>query len=431
MPLQNLLMVVTNYPNSGHPYSGAFNERCARALKSLGYGVDVLALRPYVPEVIARWNPRWRAYRQIAEHETRDGIAIYRPAYVQLPLLGGALRPDFGAYLNAIRFLRRRHEAKPFDAIVAFNLIGAGGLAWRLARRLQIPAAGWALGNEVRVPVRSAHGRAVRTALRRLDLVFYQSAELRACARVLCGAAPNNFAPESHVVLAHGIESPPALPADDRRELRMKLKIGPEQCLVLFVGRLVKAKGVFELMDAIDLARRERPDIVCVMVGAQTGFDDAEELRRRLRDLPDLARHVQILPACAPDAVWRYLNAADLFGFPSHSEGMPNSLLEAMAMGLPAVAYGIPPVRELDGGAGVLEIVPLRDVAALARVLVELASSPERRKNLGEKGKARVRDHYRVKTNVAEGMRRLSALAKRAPDSVSVPATAVTKVRPM
>src|SRR5688572_9484744 len=128
MSLQKLLMVVTNYPNSGHPYSGAFNERSARTLKSLGYQVEVVAPRPYVPGLVARWNPRWTAYRQIAEHETRDGIAIYRPAYVQLPLMGGALRPDLSAYLNAVRFLRRRHREKPFDAIVAFNLIGAGGL---------------------------------------------------------------------------------------------------------------------------------------------------------------------------------------------------------------------------------------------------------------------------------------------------------------
>jgi glycosyltransferase involved in cell wall biosynthesis len=96
------------------------------------------------------------------------------------------------------------------------------------------------------------------------------------------------------------------------------------------------------------------------------------------------------------------------------------------------VAYEIPPVRELDGGAGVLEIVSLRDVAALARALIELASSPERRKRLGEKGKARVLDRYRVRTNLAEAMRRLGAVVERAPDSVSVPAAApVTKVRPM
>jgi hypothetical protein len=64
--------------------------------------------------------------------------------------------------------------------------------------------------------------------------------------------------------------------------------------------------------------------------------------------------------------------------------------------------------------------------------LIELASSPERRKRLGAKGKARVLDRYRVKTNLAEAMRRLGAVVEGAADAVSLPATApVTKVRPM
>jgi teichuronic acid biosynthesis glycosyltransferase TuaC len=424
MALRNLLMVVTNYPNAGHPYSGAFNERSARALKNLGYEVEVLAPRPYVPRAVARWNARWRAYHRVAEQEIRNGIEIFRPPYLQVPLLGGALRQDFSAYLSALWSLRRRHEGKPFDAVLGFNLIGAGGLAWRLGRRLRIPAAGWALGNEVRVSTRSAHGRAVRETLQRLDLVLYQSAELRACAELLSGPPANKLSPDRHVVLPHGIGSPPALSVEDRRVVRAKLNINPEQCLVLFVGRIVKAKGVFELIEAVALARRKRPDIVCVMVGALPGFDDAEELRRRSCGMPDLVRHVQILPGCAPDQVWRYLAAADLFAFPSHSEGMPNSLLEAMAVGVPAVAYAIPPIIEIDRGLGVLQIVPVRDVAALARALIELASSTERRRAIGEKGKAHVLGHYQSQTSMAEAMRRLSLVAERAAKRASWGTTA-------
>src|SRR5918996_292755 len=424
MALRNLLMVVTNYPNAGHPYSGAFNERSALSLKNLGYEVEVLAPRPYVPRAIARWNSRWGAYHRIPDQEMRDGIQVFRPAYLQVPLLGGALQPDFSAYLNAFRPLHRRHQAKPFDAVLGFNLIGAGGLAWRLGRRLRIPAAGWALGNEVRVSTHSAHGRAVRETLQRLDLVLYQSAELRACAELLCGPPASKLSPDRHVVLPHGIGSPPALSAEDRRALRAKLNINPGQCLVLFVGRIVKAKGVFELIEAVALARRKRPDIVCVLVGALPGFDDAEELRRRSCEMPDFVRHVQILPGCAPGEVWRYLAAADLFAFPSHSEGMPNSLLEAMAAGVPAVAYAIPPIIENYRGACGLQIVPVRDVAALARALLELASSTERRRAIGEKGKAHVVCHYQSQTNMAEAMHRLNLVAERVAKTASLHAAA-------
>lgn len=421
----NLLIVVTNYPHAGHPSSGAFNERSVCALQELGHRVEVLAPRPYVPRRLAACHPRWRAYNQIVEHETRHAIPIYRPAYVQLPGMGAVLRPDQCAYLSCARRLSERHKVEPYDAILAFNLIGAGGLAWRLARRLGIPAAGWATGNDVRVPANSAHGRAVRIALQCLDLKFYQSAELLEQAARLCGLPQEVFSTKRDVVLARGIEPPPAPAPEARRSLRGRLGVRPDQLMVLFVGRIVKAKGVFELVDAIRLARRERGEITCVLVGAQAGFDDSAELLEHVRATPELAPHVQLLPACAPAAVWQYLNAADLFAFPSHREGMPNSLLEAMAAGLPALAYAIAPVLEIDNRLDALKLVPSRNLEELAGSLVELARNPDLRRRVAATGKTRVLGHYHVKRSMAEAVRRLNALAgrsaKAAPFSSAAP----------
>jgi teichuronic acid biosynthesis glycosyltransferase TuaC len=427
----NLLVVVTNYPNAGHPYSGAFNERSARALKALGHEVEVLAPRPYIPRLLAALRPRWRAYKQISARENRGGLSVYRPAYLQIPGLAGSARPDLGAYVSCGRAVGERHRSKPYDAILAFNLIGAGGLAWRLARRLNIPAAGWATGNDVRVPSGSAHGRAVRTALERLDLVFYQSSELLDRAAALCSLPREALAARRHIVLPRGVDPAPVRSAAARGAMRAQLDIGEDELLVIFVGRIVRAKGIFELVEALERIGRERPEVVCALVGAHDGFDDSAELRDRLERAPDVARRVRLLPACAPEKVWEYLHAGDIFIFPSHSEGMPNSLLEAMAAGLPALAYEIPAVREIDDGAGVLEIVPAGDSAALARGLIGLASSPERRKQLSEKGKARVLDHYQAKTNMAEAIRRLSAVVKSGMDAISLSAAEpITKIRP-
>jgi teichuronic acid biosynthesis glycosyltransferase TuaC len=411
-----LLMIVANYPNAGHPYAGAFNERSAHVLQELGHHVEVVAPRPYVPRSLAALHARWRAYDRIAGQEIRNGIRVYRPPYLQLPGLRGLLRPDLGAYLSCVRALKRRHNDEPYDAILAFNMIGAGGLAWRLARRLNIPAAGWATGNDVRVPVRSAHGRAVGSALRRLDLVCYQSSELFERAAALCDLQ-KELLPAHHVILPRGIAAPPPSSAGARRSLRADLNVSDDQTMVLFVGRIVRAKGVFDLMAAMECVRKVQPEVVCLFVGAHDGFDDSSDLRAHLQRAPELAAHVRILAACAPDAVWQYLNGADIFAFPSVSEGMPNSLLEAMAMGLPAVAYAIPPILELDNNLGVLETVPLHDIAAMARVLIELADSPERRRRIGEKGRARVLGHYLARASMTEATRRLTALGKLAADA--------------
>jgi teichuronic acid biosynthesis glycosyltransferase TuaC len=408
----NLLIVVSNYPHVAHPYSGAFNERSARALTELGHEVEVLAPRPYVPRSLAVCKPRWRAYSQIAEHEVRRGVSIYRPAYLHLPRPCGVSCQDLATYLGCVRQLERRHQANRYDAILAFNLIGAGGLAWRLARRLAIPAAGWATGNDVRLPVNSAHGRAVRLTLRRLDLVLYQSAELRERARELCESVGVASHATRHIVLPRGIEAPPPMSQALRRRVRAKLGLREDQVMVLYVGRIVEAKGVFELIDAAALARQEQPNIVCVLIGAHNGFDDAGALRQHLRDRSELSRHVQLLEGCRPEKVWQYLNAADIFAFPSHSEGMPNSLLEAMAAGVPAVAYAIPPVLELDNGEGALKTVAPKNVSELARSLVALARSPEQRRLIGDKGQERVLSHYQAKASMAEAVSLLQALSQ-------------------
>lgn len=413
----NLLVVVSNYPHAGHPYSGAFNERSARALKELGHRVEVLAPRPYLPRGFARLNRRWRAYNQMSEHEERGGIAVFRPAYLQFPGVKGLLPPDRCAYFSCARELKRRHHKQPYDAILAFNLIGAGGLAWRLARQVDIPAAGWATGNDVRVPVHSAHGRAVRAAIQRLDLVFYQSAELLERAAALCDLPKEVFAAGRHVVLARGIEPAPAQADGTRASMRAHLRVQDDETLVLFVGRIVKAKGVFDLIDAVDRARRMQSKIVCAFLGAHEGFDDSAEFDARLARSPELARHVRLLPGCAPETIWQYLNAADIFAFPSHSEGMPNSLLEAMAAGLPALAYAIPPVLEIDNRLGALMTVPLHDIGALAQGLTELARSAELRRELGARGQERVLACYQIRASMAEAARRLNALSRCAASS--------------
>jgi teichuronic acid biosynthesis glycosyltransferase TuaC len=407
----NLLLVVANYPHPGHPYSGAFNARSARALRNLGHRIEVLAPRPYLPRALAAWNPRWRAYEQIPTQEISGAISVYRPAYLQLPGFKGILRPDLGAYLSCGRHIKARHKKHPYDAILAFNLIGAGGLAWRLARCLDIPAAGWATGNDVRVDGNSAHGRSVRAAIQRLDIVFYQSSELFDRAAALCELPEEDFPAGRRLILPRGVEPAPSSNGS-RRSIREALGVRDDQVLALFLGRVVKAKGVFELVDAVERARQEQPNVTCVFVGSHDAFDDSKELRARLERTPKLAPYIRVMPACAPDKVWDYFHAADIFAFPSHSEGMPNSLLEAMSAALPAIAYAIPPILEIDGQSGALLTVPLRDVSGFARVLVQLARSTELRQEIGGRAKARVLSHYQTRASMAEAVKRLGALTR-------------------
>jgi glycosyltransferase involved in cell wall biosynthesis len=165
---------------------------------------------------------------------------------------------------------------------------------------------------------------------------------------------------------------------------------------------------MLELLEALELAASRDFKIRCVLIGSKPGFDETSLVEKKLRERPWLRERVMLLPECSPDDVWGNLCAGDIFAFPSHHEGMPNSLLEAMAMGLPAVAFAIPPVREIDAGIEALVLVPPLDSKGLADAMLHLAASPDERAGLGEKGKQRVRERFMVKTNMAEAVRRVA-----------------------
>lgn len=161
-----------------------------------------------------------------------------------------------------------------------------------------------------------------------------------------------------------------------------------EGAVVVFTGRLIKAKGLLELLEAWPLLLREVPRAHLLLVGDGT---DREALRARARAL-GVAERVH-LAGWVEDVV-PFLWAADAFALPSHTEGMPNGLLEAMATGLPCVATSVGAVPDVlrDGGAGPL--VPPRDPRALAPALVAVLEGEAAARRLGAAARARVEAHY-------------------------------------
>jgi glycosyltransferase involved in cell wall biosynthesis len=290
-----------------------------------------------------------------------------------------------------------------FDAILSFDISAVGGIAWRLGRLFGIPASGWVTG---KTP--AASFKVVKRALKNLDMVFYQSHELLDHAARLLGVAPNAISCPRHLVLPRGIPLPPPLPKDTvRQRIRREWGIRDDQVLVLSIGRISREKGSFEFLHAMALAATRNSRITGVIVGSSPDFDETTAVQKALDESPELRHKIKLLPACLPDKVWEYLCAADIFAFTSHHEGMPNSLLEAMAMGVPAIAFAIPPVVELEAGSAGLLLVPPLDAVSFAAALVHLAAAPDDRLRMGERGKSQVMERFMARKNLATALERL------------------------
>lgn len=141
-----------------------------------------------------------------------------------------------------------------------------------------------------------------------------------------------------------------------------------------YVGRLSREKGVLELIEAMV----QVPDATLVLIGAAIPSDrdgvgsEARSLATRL-GLDDRVRFAGMLPGTEVRAA---LLEADVFVLPSWREGVPRSLIEAMATGLPAVATAIRGCRELVEPGHNGWIVPARRPDALAAALRQAAGSP-------------------------------------------------------
>jgi teichuronic acid biosynthesis glycosyltransferase TuaC len=421
----NTLVVVSNYPHPGHRFSGIFNERSVAALKEHCEFIAVLAPRPYVPKVLKRVFPvrRWHAYAQTVSFEVRNGVPVHRPPYLQIPRIASTFWQETGAYLCCVWTALALHARYEFDAVLSFGLDGSGGVGWRLGRRLGIPVAVWATGSDIRkTDDTAAHESVIRT-LKNADLVIYQSRELLEIAARALKKSKHLLSFKRHVVLSRGIPEPPTLPKDELRKCkRSLLSVSSDEILVLYIGRVTRSKGMLELLEAISLAASQSNKVKCIIVGSKPSFDETVLMEKAINTSPDLRQSIKLLPACEPEEVWEYLCAADIFVFPSHNEGMPNSLLEAMVMGVPSIAFAIPPVLELEAGTGAVVLVPPFSTAVLSDAILRLASSRNERARIGRIGKEQVLQRFMARDNMKKAYAYLARVVEertQAKDAIS------------
>ncbi len=178
----------------------------------------------------------------------------------------------------------------------------------------------------------------------------------------------------------------------DRRSARLQLDLPGEAYVVGSIGRLVAVKNYPLLLRAF--AAQSDPNAYLVLAGDGPEHAALSALSEQL----GIAARVRLLGH--RDDIPAILGALDVFVLCSRSEGMSNTLLEAMAAGLPAIATGVGGNPEIlrDGVDG--RLVADDDQPGLAAALRDLGSAPDMRREMGEQARQRVLQEFSMQAMV-------------------------------
>jgi len=183
--------------------------------------------------------------------------------------------------------------------------------------------------------------------------------------------ANEKYPPQKIALIRNGIPAPPAVKPDQKVTLRHKYGVDMTASPVIaMVSNLRVMKGHADVIQAIYKIKDRLPHILFLFAGRDDSNGAIEEMARKTGTAP----HIRFLGYC-PEPT-EILAISDMFLLPSHWEGCPASLLEAMAIGLPCIATNAGGIPEIitNGHNGVL--IPPADPSAIADAILSMAEKP-------------------------------------------------------
>ncbi|NWF76984.1 MAG: glycosyltransferase family 4 protein [Chloroflexi bacterium] len=195
----------------------------------------------------------------------------------------------------------------------------------------------------------------------------------------------------------------------EKTNYRQKLGISNDTIVITFVGRLIYAKGVQDLISAFSKIKDTAPELKLLIVGDGPYRADLENLAQQT----GCASNILFLGQKSQDEVIDVLSATDIFVNPSYSEGLGISVTEAASIGLPIIATDVGGTREIIATNETGILVKARDVGQLAEELRRLGANIELRKRLGENARRLAEQKFNWDKIVREYIELYAGLAEK------------------
>jgi teichuronic acid biosynthesis glycosyltransferase TuaC len=368
-----VLAITKIFPNAAEPLSAPFNRQQFAALAN-HCELEVMATLPWFPGagLVSRWSSAGKL-AGVPRRETIAGIDVSHPRTLFVPRLAhGAWGPLYAASI-APAVLRHRGKV---DVVLGSWAYPDGFAAVIAARLLDVPCVVKLHGSDINLVAKLPGPR------RQLSWALPRATRIVAVSRALADeVVALGVARDRVTVVMNGVDAELFRPRD-RAAARAALGL-PGGPLALYVGNLKVEKGVLDLAAAWAKVKVNVPRGRLAILG---GGPAKAALEAAVAPLGDRVTLVGPQPLAA---VPGWLAACDVLVLPSHAEGTPNVVLEALASGRRVVATAVGGVPDLLASPELGELVPAHDPAALATALgraLDRPYDPEAVARLGARG---------------------------------------------
>jgi len=355
-----VLAITKIFPNAAEPLAAPFNRQQFAALRE-HCELAIMATIPWFPGagLLGKWSTAGRLAR-VPHRETIHGMDVTHPRTLFVPKLAMATWGPL--YAASIAPLLAPYRNK-VDVVLGTWAYPDGFAAVIAARLLGVPCVVKLHGSDINLIAKEPGPR------RMTSWALPKAARVVAVSRALADeVVAMGVERERVAIVMNGVDGELFRPRD-RAAARAELGL-PAGPLAVYVGNLKPEKGVLDLGTAWAHVVRHVPDATLVVVGDGPLQGGLAAMTK------SLGERVRLIPRQPLERVPSYMAAADVLVLPSHSEGTPNVVLEALASGRRVVATAVGGVPDLITNPTLGTLVPPRDPEALADALVVALRQP-------------------------------------------------------
>ena len=352
----NLLVITNLFPNPVEPLRSTFNERQLTALADTS-SLVVISPISWITKL------RYRAHGSLAKVNacrTWNGIPVHYPTYYYLPKIVAWPRGLTMAASILWRCVRSSKESRP-NVIFATWAFPDGFAAVAVGRLIGLPVVIKVHGSDVEsLGVKGLTRRMSLWGLKRASKIISVSGYLKD------KLIEHGVAHEKLAVVYNGVDAG-LFSIQEQNAARREVGLEVGRKTILYVGNLKVDKGLLDLIDAISYRSCRRLNLQLVIIGDGPLRPRLEQQIKALA----LEDNVMMMGRRSPLEIARWMNAADCLCLPSHHEGIPNVILEALSCGVPVLATrvgGIPEIVSVDSGV----LVDAQQPQALAEGIVHI-----------------------------------------------------------